>query len=71
MHAGEDAPMTITNTDALPVNIWQDESGYYWQRADGRDDPCDGPHRTRDAAKHHAGSILYIEAGKAGIRWIE
>lgn len=63
--------MTDTDPDALPVNIWQDESGYYWQRADGRDDPRDGPYHTKAAAKDRAGGMLYLEAGKAGIRWIE
>lgn len=64
-------PQTIENTDsdAIPVNVWSDESGFYWQRQGDRREH--GPFHTRGSAKWDAGSELYMEAGKAGVRFVE
>lgn len=57
--------------DALAVSLWSDETGFYWQRSGDRHERANGPFQTRGSAKWDAGAVLYMEAGKAGIRWIE
>lgn len=57
----------------MRINIWQDDRGFYWQRGDtgDRNEPLVGPFQTRESAKWDAGSVLYVEAGKEHIRFVE
>lgn len=55
--------------DGISVSIWNDETGFYWQRSGEK--YIAGPFQTRGSAKHDAGVQLYMEAGKDGIRFLE
>jgi len=65
-----DAGTLKLDHDALVVNIWSDERGFYWQRSEDRHEGLVGPFQTRAAAEWDASAVLYMEAGKAGIRFV-
>lgn len=61
----------LPDPEALVINIHQEGERFYWQRAGDPQEGLAGPFHTRASAKLDASGVLYMEAGKAGIRFVE